>query len=119
MSYSRSGDGRFHIDAQMNERRIPFVVDLNAAALMLSPDDARAAGIDASKLNFSEQALTPSGQMRAAPVVIPMMTLNQLTLFNVEGVVTEGSLPVSVIGRGFLKRFDSYDMGDDELTLRW
>lgn len=119
MSFQRSSDGRYHIDAEMNERQIRFVVDPGAATVMLSPDDARAGGIDIDKLNFSERAVTPSGQMRAASVIVPMLTVKQLTLFNVNAVVTEGRLPTSVLGLGFLKRFDSYDASGAELILRW
>jgi clan AA aspartic protease (TIGR02281 family) len=119
MSFPRSSDGRYHIDAEMNERQIRFVVDPGAVTVMLSPDDARAGGIDIGKLNFSERAVTPSGQMRVASVIVPMLTLKQLTLFNVNAVVTEGRLPTSVLGLGFLKRFDSYDMHGEELILRW
>ncbi|HXP77034.1 MAG TPA: TIGR02281 family clan AA aspartic protease [Stellaceae bacterium] len=119
MSFHRGGDGLYRVDAEINERQIRFVVDTGVPAVMLSPDDARAAGIDIDKLNFSARAVTPSGEMRVASVIIPMMTLNQLTLFNVTGVVTDGPLPASVLGAGFLKRFDSYDMREGELVLRW
>jgi len=119
MTFQRSGDGRYHIDAEMNERQIRFVVDPGTATVMLSPDDARAGGIDIDKLNFSESAVTPGGQMRVASVIVPMLTVKQLTLFNVNAVVTEGRLPTSVLGLGFLKRFDSYDASGEELILRW
>lgn len=119
MSYHRSGDGLYHIDAEINERQIRFVVDASVPALMLSRADARVAGIDTDKLDFSARTPAPGGEMRVASVIIPMITLNQLTLFNVKGVVTEDPLPTSVLGAGFLKRFDSYDMRDGDLVLRW
>jgi clan AA aspartic protease (TIGR02281 family) len=119
MSYRRSGDGLYHIDAEINERKIPFVVDAGNASVILSPDDARAAGIGNEQLHFGERAVTPAGEMPVAPVIIPMMTINQLTLFNVKGVVTESPLSTSVVGKDFLKRFDSYDMRREELVLRW
>jgi clan AA aspartic protease (TIGR02281 family) len=119
MSFPRSGDGRYHLDTEMNERQVRFVVDPGTPTVMLSLDDARTAGIDTQKLSFSGRATTPDGEMRVAPVVIPMLTLKQLTLFNVSGVVAEGSLPTSILGLGFLKRFDSYEMRDEELVLSW
>jgi clan AA aspartic protease (TIGR02281 family) len=119
MSYRRGADGLYRIDTDINERRIRFVLDTGTAAVVLSREDARAAGFGASDLNFSARAATPNGEMRVAPVIIPMMTLNQLTLFNVKAVVAEGALPTSVLGMGFLTRFDSYDMHEGELILRW
>lgn len=119
MSFRRGGDGRYRIDAEMNERPIRFLVDAGTPTVMLSRDDARTGGIDISKLNFSTKTMTPAGEMRVASVIIPMVTVKQLTLFNVNAVVTEGSLPTSILGLGFLKRFDSYDMREDQLTLRW
>ena len=119
MSFQRSGDGRYHIEAEINERQIRFVVDPAIATVTLSPEDARAGGIDIDKLNFSGRAATPGGEMRVAAVIVPMLTVKQLTLFNVNAVVTEGRLPTSVLGLGFLKRFDSYDASGEELILRW
>jgi clan AA aspartic protease (TIGR02281 family) len=119
MSFRRGGDGRYHIEAEMHERPIRFLVDAATPTVMLSRDDARAGGIDIGKLNFSTKTNTPAGEMRVASVIIPMVTVKQLTLFNVNAVVAEGSLPSSILGLAFLKRFDSYDMREDQLTLRW
>ncbi len=119
MSFRAGGDGRYHIDVEMNQKQIRFVVDAGTPTVTLSRDDARAGGIDIGKLKFSEKVITPNGEMRVAPVIVPMLTVKQLTLFNVNAVVTEGSLPTSILGLGFLKRFDSYDMREGELVLRW
>lgn len=119
MSFPRGGDGRYHLDAEMNQKQVRFVVDPRSPTLMLSLDDARTAGIDTGKLSFSDRARTAEGEMPVAAVTIPMLTLKQLTLFNVSGVVANGSLPNSVLGLAFLKRFDSYDLGETELVLRW
>lgn len=119
MSFRRDGDGRYRLDGEMNQNQIRFVVDKNTPAVILSLEDAHAAGIDTGKLSFSARASTPEGEMRVAPVTIPMLTLKQLTLFNVSGMVAEGHLPTSILGLSFLKRFDSYDLGETELVLRW
>ena len=118
-SFRRDSDGHYYIDAELSERQVHFVVDAGTPTVMLSRNDARTAGIDIGKLNFLARAATPGGEMRVASVIIPMLTLNQLTLFNVNAVVTEGALPTSILGLDFLKRFDSYTMRDDELVLRW
>ncbi len=119
MSFRNSGDGLYQVEAAVNEKQLRFVVDPGTPTVMLSRDDARAAGIDTSKLSFSARATTPEGETRVASVTIPMLTLNQLTLFNVSAVVTEGYLATPVLGLSFLKRFDSYDLGKTELVLRW
>jgi len=119
MSFPRGGSELYQVDAAVNEKPLRFVVDPGAPTVMLSREDARAAGIDTSKLSFSARATTPEGEMRAASITIPMLTLKQLTLFNVSAVVTEGYLPTPVLGLSFLKRFDSYDVGEAELVLRW
>jgi aspartyl protease family protein len=119
MSFPRGGDGRYYVAAAMNEREIRFVVDAGTPTVMLSRNDARAAGIDISKLSFSSKVATPVGEMRAASVILPMLTVKQLTLFNVSAVIAEGALPSPILGLAFLKRFDSYDLREDELVLRW
>jgi aspartyl protease family protein len=119
MSFPRGGGGLYQVDAAVNDRQLRFVVDPGTPTVMLSREDARAAGIDTTKLSFSARATTPEGETRVAGVTIPMLTLKQLTLFNVSAVVAEGYLPTSVLGLSFLKRFDSYDVGETELVLRW
>ena len=119
MSFQPGGDGRYHLDASINERPVRFVVDAATPTMILSRDDARAANLDISKLSFASKAMTPRGEMSAASVIIPMVTLKQITLFNVKALVVDGTLPTSIMGLDFLKRFDSYDMRQDELVLRW
>lgn len=119
MSFPRGGDGLYRVEAFLGENPVRFVVDPGTSTVMLSLADARAAGIDTAKLSFSARSDTSAGEMRVAAVTIPMLTLKQLTLFNVSGVVAENSLPTSVLGLSFLKRFDSYDVGESELVLRW
>jgi clan AA aspartic protease (TIGR02281 family) len=119
MSFRRGGDGVYRVEAQVNEAQVRFVVDPGVSTVMLSLEDARAAGIDTAKLSFSARAATPQGEMSVASVTIPMLSLKQLTLFNVGGVVAQGHMPSSILGSTFLKRFDSYDVGETELVLRW
>ena len=87
---------------------------------MDSPSGSRACRTNSSnESRLTPRNVTPAGEMPVAPVIIPMMTINQLTLFNVKAVVTESPLSTSVVGKDFLKRFDSYDMRREELVLRW
>ena len=119
MSFRRGGDGLYRIEAEISERPIRFVLDAKVASVVLSPDDAQAAGLGGAALDYSGRVVTIAGETRIAPVTIPFMTIDRLTLFNVQAFVAERPVSESILGLSFLKRFDSYDMRGDELVLRW
>lgn len=119
MSYRRGSDGLYRIEAEISERLVRFVVDAKVAVVVLSPDDARATGLGTGVLDYSGRVTTAAGETRIAPVTIPFLTIDRLTLFNVQAFVAERPLSTSILGLGFLKRFDSYEMRGDELVLRW
>jgi clan AA aspartic protease (TIGR02281 family) len=118
-SFRARTDGQIYLDAKVNDRQVHFRVDQTVSRLLLTPSDARAAGLTQTALNYSGRAMTANGEVAIAPVTIQYLQLGTLTLFNVQAAVAETSLPESILGMDFLKRFDSYEMKPEKLVLHW
>ena len=56
-----SDDGHFYVMGQVNGAPVRFVIDTGASGVVLSPDDARRAGIDPASLKFASPAETANG----------------------------------------------------------
>src|SRR5260370_36717450 len=65
---ARTGAGDFAVSAQINGARVHMVVDTGASSVVLTPDDAKAAGLPLALLNYTVSIATPNGRARAPPV---------------------------------------------------
>lgn len=113
-------DARGHVllDAAVNGTPVRFLVDTGASLVVLTPADARAAGIDLGQLVFDARAATANGVVRMAPVTLREVRLGQLSVRDVPAAVIE-NLDVSLLGVSFLARLRSYEMRDGRLTITW
>ena len=118
MTYRADKQGHVLLDAFVNGARVHFLVDTGASFVSLTPADAAAAGISHSSLAFTARLNTANGIARAAPVKLREVRVGQLTIDDVDGVVTE-NLGGSLLGMSFLRRVDSWEMHDGVLTLNW
>jgi len=117
--FRRARDGHFYVDADVNGARVHFLVDTGATVVVLSADDARAAGIRTSPADFNQRASTANGVARMAAVTLREVGVQQLSLYDVPAAVMEQPMPVSLLGMSFLSRLQGYETRDDELILRW
>lgn len=120
-SISFRPDSRGHVvlEAAVNGAPVRFMVDTGASFVTLTPEDARAAGIGSADLHFTMRVATANGQVRVAPVKLRELRLEQFTMEDVDAVVVESSLNVSLLGMSFLKRLDGYEMHDGALVMSW
>lgn len=117
--YRRARDGHFYVEGDVNGARIRFMVDTGASLVVLSPEDARAAGIRPTDADFRGRSTTANGVARFAPVILRQFELNQLYLTDVRAAVIEQPMPASLLGMSFLSRLQGYETRGDELVLRW
>ncbi len=111
-------DGAFHMDVLLNGRPVRMLVDTGASVLALAPGDARRAGIDTGRLRYSVAVRTADGDSRAAATVVDSVEVGGLTFRNVPALVLrQGDL--SLLGVSILRRFRSFEVRGDRLTLRW
>ena len=112
---TRSADGHFYAEAQVNGAPIRFLVDTGASVVALTPEDARRAGIEAG--DERTVARGAGGEISVAPVVIDRIELGSLDRSDVRAVVAD-AIPVSLLGQSFLGSVGRVEIRDDRMTLR-
>ena len=119
MTVTRSADGGFYILGSVGSAPVRFVIDTGANGVLLSPDDAKRAGIDVENLKFASPAETANGVGYMAPVTLPAMLVGQMKLSNVAAAVNQAPMTSSLLGMAFLRQMDDVDIHGDTLTLKW
>lgn len=113
----RLGDGHFHAELEVNGRRVPFLVDTGATALVLSRRDAERVGFDPEELSFTSPAITANGAIFSAPVTLDRVELGPFVDEDVPAMVNGGELDVSLLGMRYLDRFARVSIEGDRLVL--
>jgi aspartyl protease family protein len=115
---ARTSDGDFAIAAQINGARIPMVLDTGASSVVLTRDDAKAAGLPLEVLNYTVSIDTANGRTHAAPVTLDRLAIGGLEERSVEALVVQpGQLKTSLLGMSFLNRLQSWQVSGDRLLL--
>jgi aspartyl protease family protein len=117
LSFRTDARGHVMLEAAVNGVPIRFMVDTGASFVTLSQEDARAAGI--GDLHFTSQVATANGAVRVAPVRLRELRLDQFTMEDVDAVVVDSPLGISLLGMSFLKRLDGYEMRDGAMIMSW
>jgi aspartyl protease family protein len=107
---ARTSAGDFAISGQINGAHVPMVLDTGASSVVLTPDDAKAAGLPLD---------TANGRTHAAPVTLDHITIGGLEERSVEALVVQpGQLRTSLLGMSFLNRLQSWQVIGDRLVLK-
>lgn len=115
----RRPDGHFSIRMQVNGTPVTMMVDTGASTIVLTPADARLAGIDVDRLNYSVPVQTANGTAYAAAVRLRDVAVGPIRLDRVDALVARrGVLNESLLGMNFLRRLRSYEFSGEFLTLR-
>jgi len=112
---TRSPDGHFYAEAQVNGARIRFLVDTGASMVALSRADAQRAGI--ALPSERAKAMGAAGEIEVIPVTIDRIAIGPLEARDVRGAVAE-ELPVSLLGQSFLSRLGSVEIRGDTMVMR-
>ena len=113
-----SPNGAFFMDVFLNGRPARMLVDTGATGVALSPADALAAGLDAGGLRYTVPVQTADGASLAAPAVLGSIQVGGLTFRNQRALVLRRG-KISLLGVSVLRRFRSFEISGDRLTLRW
>jgi aspartyl protease family protein len=111
--------GHFLVEAEVNGTAVTFLVDTGASSVVLSPDDARRAGLTPERLRFTERYRTANGTVRAAPVELREIRIGQLAQRYVPASVNEAPMGISLLGMTFLSRLESWSVEGGRLALYW
>ena len=109
-------NGHFVSSGSINGSSVQFLVDTGATVVAMSVAEARRAGVNylAGERGYSQ---TANGVAPVYKVKLGQVTLGDITLRDVDGMVHEGgALPVVLLGMSFLGKLEMRREGDT-LTL--
>ncbi len=116
---ARAFNGDFDVHAEINGARVAMVLDTGASSVVLTREDAKAAGLPLEVLSYTVNIDTANGRTRAAPVVLDRIAIGGLVERSVEALVAQpGQLKTSLLGMSFLNRLQSWEVRGDRLLLR-
>jgi aspartyl protease family protein len=115
---ARAASGDFDVNAQINGASIAMVLDTGASSVVLTRDDAKAAGLPLEVLAYTANIDTANGRTRAAPVTLDRVAIGGLVEHSVVALVAQpGQLKTSLLGMTFLNRLQSWEVRGDRLVL--
>jgi aspartyl protease family protein len=115
---NRRLSGEFAIAGRVNGARMTFLFDTGASAVVLTADDARRAGVNASRLVFDVPVATANGAAMAAETRLDQISVGPIVMRNVPAMVARrGALDESLLGMSFLERLKSYTVERDRLVI--
>lgn len=115
----RRPDGHFVVRSEINGAAATMLVDTGASTVVLTPGDARSAGIDVQRLTYAVPVRTANGLAYAASVRLRRVAIGGIAIDNVDALVSApGALSQSLLGMSFLTRLRSYEVMGEFMTLR-
>ena len=115
----RANSGDFAVTAQISGASVQMVLDTGANSVVLTHDDAKAAGLPLEVLAYTVNVDTANGRARAAPVTLDRIGVGSLVERSVAALVAQpGQLRTSLLGMSFLNRLQSWEVRGDRLLLR-
>jgi aspartyl protease family protein len=115
---ARTNSGDFDISARVNGVRVPMVLDTGASSVVLTQQDAKAAGLPLDMLNYTVGIETANGRTRAAQVTLDRLAVGGLEERSVEALIVQpGQLRTSLLGMSFLNRLQSWQVSGDRLIM--
>jgi aspartyl protease family protein len=115
---ARTNGGDFDISARVNGIKVPMVLDTGASSVVLTQQDAKAAGLPLDMLNYTVSIDTANGRTRAAQVTLDRLAVGGLEERSVEALIVQpGQLRTSLLGMSFLNRLQSWQVSGDRLIL--
>jgi aspartyl protease family protein len=116
--FRRGLGGHFEINATVNDHTTPMIFDTGASAVVLTQQDAEAAGIDTASLSFTIPVSTANGTGRAARVRLKHMEVGGIARRNIVAFVAESdALEQSLLGMTFLETLSRYSVTQNSLEL--
>jgi aspartyl protease family protein len=116
---ARTNSGDFDVSARVNGVRVPMVLDTGASSVVLTQQDAKAAGLPLEVLTYTVSIETANGRTRAAQVTLDRLSVGGLEERSVEALIVQpGQLRTSLLGMSFLNRLQSWQVLGDRLILK-
>jgi aspartyl protease family protein len=111
--------GHFITDGMVNGAHVRFMVDTGATFVSIPISEAARLGIDYQKGQPGYAVLADGRRVASYRVVLDSVTIGDVTLFNVEGALSQGT-GIPLLGMSFLSRTEIRREGQNRtLTKRY
>ena len=117
ITFTRDVDGHFTIRAEVDGRRVMFLLDTGATDIVLTPGDAARIGFDPATLAYDQVVQTANGMGRSATVTIESLEVGPIALGPLAAAVNREDMSNSLLGMAFLNRLSAWRVEGDRLTL--
>jgi aspartyl protease family protein len=114
----RDARGHFVVDARVDGRHMPFMIDTGASMIALRASDAAALGVHPVARDFTVAVQTANGANRAAPVQLGMVEISGVSVRNVAALVLpDAALGENLLGLSFLSRLRRFEYSNGKMVL--
>jgi aspartyl protease family protein len=111
--------GEFIVPARINGRPLELVFDTGASAVVLTAEDAAAAGLNFGPDDYQVGVTTANGAATAAPARLDRVAVGNIELRGVRALVARpGAMRQSLLGMSFLERLKSFGVENGRLVLK-
>jgi len=101
----QANNGHFAVDARVDGRRIPFMIDTGASHITIRESDASRLGFHPKERDYTIRMNTANGVGRAAQIDLRMIEVGDILVRDVPAlVVPDTMLNVNLLGMTFLSR---------------
>jgi aspartyl protease family protein len=101
---SAGSGGHFMAQGQINGKNVPMVVDTGASVVSISVLEAQRMGLN-YLAGQQVQMSTANGMIAAWRVKLATVRIGDVLVYDVDSVVSSGSMPYVLLGNSFLSRF--------------
>jgi len=112
---SADSRGHFMTQGQINGRSASMMVDTGASMVSLSAEQARQFGLN-YKQGRPQAMSTANGIIASWRIKLDKLRVGDVTLYDVDAVVSEGAMPYVLLGNNFLGRFQM-NRNNDQMVL--
>jgi aspartyl protease family protein len=115
---SKSADGHYWAEAEVNGRWMRCLIDTGATVVALNVEDARRLGLDPATLKYDAQVNTANGMTRAAQVELDHVSVAGARVDHVSALVVQSGLAQPLLGMSYLGRLSRFEATPTTLILR-
>jgi aspartyl protease family protein len=116
-SITKSRDGHFWAEANVDGKAVRFLVDTGATIVSLTADDAKRLGVDTAALDYSYDVVTADGHTRAASIKLSSISIAGARVSDVDALVVQKGLQTSLLGMSYLGRLQRFEATPTSLIL--
>ncbi len=117
-SVRKAADGHFWAEGVVNGTQVRFLVDTGASSVALTQTDAQRLGLDPAGLVYQTPVHTANGDAMAARVKLASVSVAGAGVTEVDAVVVNHGLPISLLGMSYLGRLSRFVATRDQLILQ-